>query len=376
MSRILLVSNEKSTSAILTKLLKTEGYKVVSAVDAAAAKKALESEKPNLMIATSGKGVDADMAVEVIAASRALYSAMPIIVICESDGGVSAARFSDFRLFACIEKPLKVDKLVASVQKAVDQGNTSADGNVNLNLQLEACYQFENIVAESPAMKSVCEMISRVAGTDVTILVSGEQGTGKELVAKTIHANSRRKDKNLVVVNCAGPTAEADLFAHGGIENANTGTLVLQDIHGLSPSGQQTLLKCLQERKIIKSGGAGSIPVDVRIVATTGVNLQQLVAGGTFLADLYKLIRIILIQIAPLRDRRQDIMPTVLQVLRRKVGEGKALPALDNDVKDILQRYSWPGNVTEIEAVMEHALKAATAGKLTKANLPADVAGA
>ncbi|MDD4872196.1 MAG: sigma 54-interacting transcriptional regulator, partial [Kiritimatiellae bacterium] len=275
--------------------------------------------------------------------------------------------------FACIEKPLKVDKLVSAVQKAVDQGGASGAGNANLHLQLEACYQYENIVAESPAMKSACDMISRVAGTDVTILISGEHGTGKELAARTIHANSRRKEKSIVVVDCSVPDADRDLFSQNGIEKANGGTFVLHEVSALPKPAQQNLLKCLQERKITSAVSSQVIPLDIRIIATTSTNLQQLVNDGKFNPDLYKYIRIIFIQLAPLRDRQQDIMPTVRQVLLRKAG-GKALPVLDPEVINIFQKYSWPGNATEIEYVIDQALKAATEGKITKACLPPELA--
>jgi DNA-binding NtrC family response regulator len=374
MSRILLASNEKSISAILIKLLKTEGYKVVSATDTSKAKELLNAEQYNLMIVTAGKGGEADMAADVIAESRAHHTAMPIIAIIESDGGRTATRLSQFQLFACIEKPLKVDKLVSAVQKAVDLGAATESGNVNFNLQLEAYYQYENIVAESPAMKSACDMISRVAGTDVTILISGEPGTGKELVARTIHANSRRKEKNLVVINCSLPDAERDLFSQNGIEKANGGTLVLQEISGLPKTAQQSLLKCLQERKLTKSDASQPVALDLRIVATTSMNLQQLVSDGKFHPDLYKYVRIIFIQLAPLRDRQQDIIPTIRRILMKKIGEGKVLPVLDQEAIDILQKYSWPGNVDEIELVMEQVLKNVKDGKITKASLPPEIA--
>jgi len=353
MSRILLVSSEKSTSAILSKLLKTEGYKVIPAEDPAKAKDLIKTEDYNLLIISAGKGPDTDVAIDVIEASRARSTGIPVVAISENDGGQTAGRLANLKLFDCIEKPLKVDKLIAAVQKAIDQGSATDSGTV-LDLQLETCYQFENVVAESPAMKSVCDMISRVAATDVTILLSGENGTGKELLARTIHLNSRRKDKGMVLINCAAADAEKMMFSADGIEKVAGGTLILQEVNALPQSGQQALLKCLQEKKILKTDGS-SIPTDMRIVATTSVNLQQMAGEGKFLPDLYKYIRIIFLQLPPLRDRKQDILPIVRQILRNKVGDGKPVPVPDPEAGDLLQNFKWPGNAVQIESVMERS---------------------
>jgi len=373
MSQILLVSSEKTTSAILVKLLKTEGYKITPASDPSKARDLIQSEKFNLMITTVGKAEAADPIIEIIRDARIQQPAMPVIAIVENDGGVTKGRLSELHLLECIEKPLKVEKLVIAVQKAVDVNDALLAENVNLNLQLEACYQFDNVVAESQAMKSVCDMISRVAGTDVTILVSGEHGTGKELIARTVHANSRRKDKVMMVVDCSNADSQRTLFGPDGIEKASGGSLILSDINELPQTVQQTLFKCLQERKYTKPGTTQAVPVDVRVIATTSANLQQLVNDGKFLSDLYRLIKIIYIQIPPLRDRRQDIMPIIRQVLRKKIGDGKALPVLESEVTEILQKYSWPGNTSEIDRVLGSALAAASGGKITKANLPPEV---
>jgi len=373
MSQILLVIGDKNTSAILVKLLKTEGYKVTSAADPSKAKDMIQSEKFNLMITAVGKGAGADEVIDLIRVGRIQQPAMPVIAIVEHDGGKTRDRLSELHLFECIEKPLKVDKLVIAVQKAVDVNDALLAEHVNLNLQLETCYQFEGIVAESQSMKSVCDMISRVAGTDVTILIAGEPGTGKELLARTVHANSRRKDKIMVAVDCSGADAQQVLFGPGGIEKAVSGTLVLLDIDRLPQASQQMLFKCLHERKLVKAGSSQAVTVDVRIIATTRANLQQLVAEGQFLPDLYKIIKIIYIQIPPLRDRRQDIMPIIRQVLRKKIGDAKALPVLENDVTDMLQNYSWPGNTSEIERVLDKVLASSSGGKITKANLPPEV---
>lgn len=378
MSGILLVSKEKSTSAILTKLLKTEGYKVTAVGDASRARETVGAESFDLMIADIGKGKESEANVDMVIQVLAEKTGLPVIVLVENDGGVSKDRFSEQKVFACVEKPLRVDNLVALVQKAVDQGGGKAEAeDVSLNLELETFYQFDNIVAESPAMKSLCEMISRIAGTDVTVLIFGESGTGKGLLASIIHSNSRRKNGVLVPVLCGNPGVEAELFGQadkeGALEKADKGTLLLEDIDALPLPVQKKLLQGLRDRATTRLGATQSKATDIRVVATTAKDLQQGVIGGQFLPDLYKLLRIIYLQIPPMRKRREDIMPTVRQILREKCPPGKGLPSIGADVVAILEKYPWPGNVKQMQDVLAKAMAASTGNRITKENLPPEL---
>lgn len=362
---------------ILTKLLKTEGFNVVSTGDPTKARELIKSEQFNLMISsTAGEG---DQYIELLRLASTEQPAMPVIAITESEGGEIPAMVSEMELFACIEKPLKVDRFLSTVQRAVDYNDATLTQDINLNLQLETCYQFENIVAESPAMKSVCDMVNRVAGTDVTVLLVGENGTGKIDVAKAIHDNSRRKEKKLVVVDCTATNIESELFGtpggKGALENANGGTIFLWEIRALSRAVQEKLIHALQEKKVPRANAKEGAAIDMRVIASTSKDLQQLVNGETFNNDLYRFLRIILVKIPPLRDRRQDIMPIVRQALQKIVGEQKVLPHLASEVVRIFEQYSWPGNISEIESVLEHALKSAEGDKITRKCLPAELVG-
>ena len=366
MSRILLVSNEKGTVSILTNLLKTEGYKVLSTPDLQKGKDLISSEEFNLMIASAN--VDADL--ELITLARAKQPAMPVLVITKTGGGDVAGAVSQLKPFACVEKPLKVDQLLAVVQKAVDFNDAAMTENVNLNLQLETCYPFEQVVAESPAMRSVCDMLNRVAPTDITVLIAGEKGTGKECIARTIHAHSRRKDKPFVVVDCAKAVADATLFAAGGtLESATGGSVYLKAVETLPLGLQEKLLKTLQDRKLTGT----EITVDVRVTASVMGDPDLLLGQGNFSTGLYKFLKVIVVKIPPLRDRKEDIMPTVRAVLRRLVGEEKSLPILDQKVVKGIESYSWPQNTDTIESVLISALKKSTDGRITRENLPPEL---
>jgi DNA-binding NtrC family response regulator len=378
MSRILLVDNEQHTLNILYRLLKTEGYKVVSAGDVMRARELIHSEKFDLMITTTTQktpGTELDL----LTFAHKEQSSMPVIVICENVAGRQQAEKTEPKPFGCMEKPLKLDQLLTMVQKAVDYSDAALTDSVNLNLQLETVYQFENIVAESPAMKSVCDMVSRIAGTDVTVLIFGERGTGKTLLAETIHAQSRRAEESLVICNCSDTNVKFKLFGHeetkGDLETADSGTLLLKEIEELADTIQKRLLRSLQERKVYRVGAKKGVTVDARVIASTTKNLEKLVEQGSFDGDLYKFLKIIPLTIPPLRQRCEDIMPIVRQILRKKLGADKALPSLEPEATRMLEKYPWPGNISEMKKVLFQALEKAEENKITKACLPPEITG-
>jgi two-component system response regulator PilR (NtrC family) len=256
-----------------------------------------------------------------------------------------------------------------------------------LKKQLESRYRFENIVAESPAMRKVCDMIERVAMTDTTVLILGESGVGKEVVAKAIHAHSTRKNKSFLPINCAAlpePLLESELFGHvkgaftgatatkeGLFEAATGGTIFLDEIGSMPLSLQAKLLRVLQDKQVRKVGGNESLGVNVRVLAATNDRLEQLIQAGKFREDLYYRLSVIPIEIAPLRERPEDILPLVYHVIRREIGPNREPPQLDPEAELMLQRYPWPGNVRELENAIRHALTFARDGKIGVDVMPA-----
>lgn len=383
MARILLVDDEPRMLSLLNSLLKAESYDVTSVQDGSKVSDILKSESFDLMI--SDIRMTPVDGMELLKIARAVKPGMPVIILTAYGSVETAIEAMKLGTFDYVTKPFKMDELLITIQRALEYSRALSE-NIELKEELVGRYKFENIVAESSAMQQVCEMIKRVAPADTTVLITGESGTGKELVAKAIHVHSRRNGKRFVAVNCAAlpePLLESEMFGHvkgaftgasvnkeGLFEAANGGTLFLDEISSMPLSIQGKLLRVIQEKEIRRVGGNDNIPVDVRVIAATNTSLESLIKQGTFREDLYYRLSVIPIEIKPLRQRQEDILPLVYHVLRREVGEGKELPKLSPEAKDLIEHYTWPGNVRELENAIKHAVTFAQDGKIVPDVLP------
>jgi DNA-binding NtrC family response regulator len=311
--------------------------------------------------------------------------AMPVIMLTAYGSVETAIEALKLGAFDYVTKPFKVDELLITVQRALDF-STALTENADLKAQLGTRYHLENIVAESASMQNVCEMIKRVGPTDATVLVYGESGTGKELVAKAIHASSRRKDKRFLAVNCAAlpePLLESEMFGHvkgaftgasadkeGLFEAVCGGTIFLDEIGSMPLSIQGKLLRVLQEKEVRRVGSNDNIAIDARVLAATNMKLETLLDDGKFREDLYYRLSVIPIEIKPLRERVDDILPLVYHVLQQECKNRDQMPALDPEVCSILESYSWPGNVRELENAIRHAITFAVENHITRDVLP------
>lgn len=383
MAKILLVDDEPSILSVLSVLLKAEGYEVFLADGGEKAVDMVKSKTYDLMISDIRmRPVDG---MQLLKLAREHQPSMSVLMVTGYGSVETAVEALKLGAFDYITKPFKVDELLITVQRALEYNKALAE-NVDLKAQLSGRYRFENIIAESAPMRAVCEMIERVSPTDATVLIYGESGTGKELVAKAIHAYSRRKDKKFQPLNCAAlpePLLESELFGHvkgaftgastdkeGLFEVANSGTLFLDEIGTMPLNIQPKLLRVLQDKEIRRVGGNENIAVDVRVLAATNSRLESLIEQGTFREDLYYRLSVIPIEIKPLRERTEDILPLVYHFLRVGVPEGKEEPTVDPDVLRIMEQYSWPGNVRELENAIKHALTFAVNNVITKECLP------
>src|SRR5690348_3441367 len=286
-----------------------------------------------------------------------------------------------------IAKPFQFDELMHVLQKALEQRQLKSE-NAYLRSQLEERYQFEGILGRSRAMRELFQLLETVSRSSSTILITGETGTGKEVVARAIHHSSPRKAHRFVALNCSAipeTLLEAELFGHvrgaftgaigtrqGRMEQAHKGTLFLDEVGTMSTALQMKLLRALQEREFERVGDNQTIKVDVRFIAATNSDLAKMVVDGTFREDLYYRLHVIPIHLPPLRDRRDDI-PVLVKHFLEKFAPGAPMQ-MSQAAMRALMAYHWPGNVRQLENAIERAV-ALSAGRtqIDIADLPVEV---
>src|SRR2546429_5420909 len=368
--RILVVDDERSMRELLAIVLRREGYEVLLAENGKSAVATLERESVDLLISDI-KMPDLS-GVEVLRAAKQIDKnilGIMITAFASTDTAVEA-----MRLGACdyLSKPFDVDLLRMKVREKIENRHLRQE-NVLLKRTLGLTHQFSNIIGRSENMLDVFKMIETVARTNSTILLTGESGTGKGLVAQAIHFHSLRRDRPVVAVNCGAlPEAllESELFGHmrgsftgaeankkGLIEVADHGTVFLDEIGEMSAVMQVKLLRVLQERKFRRVGGLEELQADIRVIAATNQDLTRLIAEGRFREDLFYRINVIPISLPPLRERREDI-PLLAEHFVAKYAEqmDKEITSISHEAMDLLVHHEWPGNIRELENVMERAV--------------------
>ncbi len=385
MPRILIVDDEPTILNLLNKILTGQGYDTTPASNGEKALQLLQTEAFDLMI--SDINMTPINGMELLSKASESYTNMGVIMLTAYGTVGTAVEAMKQGAFDYITKPFKLDELILTVQRALEYHNAITENKDLKAMQVGT--QFDGIVAESPGMRGVCDMIGRVAPTNTTVLVHGESGTGKELVARALHRYSPRKDKTFMAVNCAAlPAAlmESEMFGHvkgaftgasvtktGLFEAAHGGTLFLDEISSMPLDIQSKLLRVLQDKKIRKVGGSDHTEVDVRIIAATNEKLENLIEQNKFREDLYYRISVISIDIPPLRKRPEDILPLIHHTFKKELGTEAEMPMLDREAQNILDNYNWPGNVRELENTILHALAFLQDGKITKDTLPARI---
>jgi DNA-binding NtrC family response regulator len=291
-----------------------------------------------------------------------------------------------------VSKPFQIDELLHALDSALEQRRLQSE-NAYLRAQLDERYRFEGLIGKSPAMKRLFQLLETVAATNSTILITGETGTGKEVVARAIHHNSPRKTHRFVALNCSAipeTLLEAEIFGHvrgaftgaignrqGRLEQAHKGTLFLDEVGTMSPALQMKLLRVLQEREFERVGDSNTIKVDVRVIAATNSDLMRMVGEGQFREDLYYRLNVIPVHIPPLRERRDDIPLLVQHFLDKFLGSGVATVTVSQEAMRRLMSYAWPGNVRQLENATERAVAfGGSRGQIEAADLPPEIAGA
>jgi two-component system response regulator PilR (NtrC family) len=368
--RILVADDERSMRELLAIVLRREGYEVLLAENGKAAIDLLERESIDVLISDIKMP---DMSgVDVLRAAKKVDQDILGIMITAFASTETAVEA--MRLGACdyLSKPFDIDLLKMKVREKVENRQLRQE-NVLLKRTLGLSHQFSNIIGRSAAMLDVFKMIETIARTSSTILLTGESGTGKGLVAQAVHFHSLRREKPMVSLNCGAmpeTLLESELFGHmrgaftgadankkGLLEVAEKGTIFLDEIGEMSPVMQVKLLRVLQERRFRRVGGLEELAADIRVIAATNQDLEKAVAENRFREDLFYRINVIPIRLPPLRERREDI-PLLAEHFLGKYAEQmqKTVTGISRAAMDLLLQHDWPGNIRELENVLERAV--------------------
>lgn len=378
---ILVVDDEESICKSLKAILSDEGYQVLLAGSGEDAVKIVEEEMPQLVLLDVWlPGMDG---LETLQAIKKI-NPQTLVIIMSGHGTIeTAVKATKLGAFDFIEKPLSLDKIIILVNNAI---NLSRLQEENVLLKQKVSHQYE-LTGQSPVINELKEMISIVAPTNAWILIMGENGTGKELVARSIHHLSLRSHKDIVEVNCAAipeELIESELFGHekgaftgatekkrGKFDLAHEGTIFLDEVADMSLKAQAKILRILQEKKFERVGGNKLIDMDVRVLAATNKDLEEEMKAGRFRQDLYYRLHVIPLCVPPLRDRKEDIKPLVERFLMDFTNkEGLEPKTLTDEALTLLMKHDWPGNVRELKNIIERMIILTPSDEITAKDIP------
>ena len=382
--RVLIVEDEDLMRELLAKILSGENYRLSQASSAEQALRLLHEQSIDLILTDFKlKGMDG---LRLLSEARTLDSDIIVIIMTAYASVETAVEAMRKGAYDYITKPFINDEIRVMLRRALDQRHLSRE-NRHLKRELRERYRFENIVGNGEAMQKVYRLIEKVALISSNVLIFGETGTGKELVARAIHYNSDRAERPFVAVNCGALTEsllESELFGHvkgaftgamankeGFFRKADRGTLFLDELNEVSPGLQVKLLRAIQEREVIPVGGREPLKFDVRLIAATNKNLEEAVKNRSFREDLFYRINVITIPLPPLRQRQEDI-PLLVTHFLAKHGQriGKPSVKITREAMQTLVNYEWPGNVRELENTIERTVALCEGDLIDTADLP------
>lgn len=381
---ILVVDDDPETQDLLREVLNEQGYKVFTSGSAEEALKIGEEENFDVIISDMKLGSNLS-GLDVLRAYKSIQPDSEVILITAFGSMETAIEAVKAGAFDYISKPFKIDEVLLQVGRALENRKLLRE-NRNLRRQLGSQVQLSSLVGCCPAMLEVYKKIAMVSDSRSTVLIYGESGTGKELVAKAIHQNGPRATQRFFAVNCGALTdslLETELFGHvrgsftgayehkrGILEEASSGTVFLDEVAEMSPALQVKLLRAIEEQEVRRIGSNQAIKIDVRLIAASNRVLGQLVEEGKFRADLYYRLRVVEIELPPLRERTGDI-PLLVEHFVKAFGleRGRTF-SVSSQALSALASYAWPGNVRELENVLEAAVALNRSGVITLENLP------
>ena len=387
METVLIVDDEKNYLVVLEALLGPEGYEILTAGSAEDALRLIQESDLDLMI--TDMKMPGTSGMELLEASKEIKPDLPVIMMTAYGTIEMAVEAMKKRAYDYITKPFQNEELKLTVKKALENYRLIKE-NRRLSQALSDRYKYRNIIGKSKPMQDIFEMISKVAQSKASVLITGPSGTGKELIAKAIHYDSPRKDRPFISVNCGALTEtllESELFGHekgaftgalsmkkGRFELADGGTLFLDEVTDMPPPLQVKLLRVLQEMEFERVGGTKTIKVDVRVLSASNRNIKEVVAEGNFREDLFYRLNVINIEVPSLRERPEDFRLLVDHFIEKyRQDEGKERIELSPEAWKILFSYSWPGNVRELENVIERAVVLKADRVIGREDLPAEL---
>jgi len=369
MKKMLVAEDESTLREGIATAFRDRGWDVVEASNGAEAFARLEESVFDVVV--TDYQMPEKNGLEVLKRSKMINAGTVGLVMTAYGTVESAVEAMKAGAYDYVLKPFDLDEMEIKVERAIEHRRLLA--RIEAYDRTEIVPRFENIVGESPQMKEVFRTIEKVARSNATVLVLGETGVGKELVAEALHRNSSRSDRPFVKMNCAAlheSLLESELFGHergaftgadrqrtGRFELANEGTLFLDEIGNMTPSTQTKVLRVLQEREFERLGGSRTVKVDVRLVAATNKNLEEAIQRGEFREDLYYRLNVVNVSVPPLRERKEDIVPLASHFIDRFAKEiKKDVRGLEPAAVRALKRHTWPGNIRELENTIERAV--------------------
>src|SRR5512138_652767 len=383
MGRILVADDHDSLRRGIVRALSDAHHEVDEAPNGNVAIEKLHEGQYDVVLSDLKMGGSDGM--DVLRTAKQLQPGAAVILMTAFGTVNTAVEAMKIGAFDYVQKPFEIEEMEVKIEKALEMRRLKHALEYLRGTQSDI-YDFDRIVGASGALQQVLNIVRKVAKSNTTVLIRGETGTGKELIAGAIHHNSLRSGRNFVKVNCAAlqeNLLESELFGHekgaftsadkqriGRFEQADGGTLFLDEIGDMSANTQAKILRVLQEHEFERLGGTRTIRVDVRLVAATNRNLPQMVANGQFREDLFYRLNVVTVDMPPLRERKEDIQALADFFIRRFAGElKKKIDGLSPDGSKLLMRYNWPGNIRELENALERAVLLTEGPAITASDL-------
>ncbi|HEY5649573.1 MAG TPA: sigma-54 dependent transcriptional regulator [Nitrospiria bacterium] len=388
MGNIIVVDDDPEMCGLLKDILSGEGHMVTAVTNG---KDALDNLSEEVDLVVTDLRLQEMKGLELMNQVKGRFPDVSVIIITAFGTIESAIEAMKMGAYDYIPKPFKMDELTLGVQKALRENSLRREV-LRLRKEVGKEYQFDNLIGKSKSMQTIFDLIRRIAGTSTNILVTGESGTGKEVVAKAIHYNSSRRDRPFIPVNCAAipdTLLESELFGHvkgaftdaktnktGLMEEASGGTLFLDEISELPIGLQAKFLRAIQDKEVRRVGANSHTKVDVRIIAASNLDLLEEVKAHRFRDDLFYRLNVIQVQIPPLRERRDDIIPLVSFFLKKFRAETKKdVSGFSESALSLMMNYAWPGNIRELENSVERAIILCRGEQILPEDLPPVILG-